>query len=146
LFTIPASKVNLWLIGRNKGTAPAFSWRKTENKKAVSSGSSFAVAFLEEIRKQESKEQYGSSFLKLTCSVRGSMGVQNTFSVHTLLLYNSLCPAMVSMAIYRILSALTSPLSLCAIPDMVSIAIPAMVSMANLFVHAIGLSGQMGCF
>jgi len=58
LFTIPASKVNLWLIGRNKGTAPAFSWRKTENKKAVSSGSSFAVAFLEEIRKQESKEQW----------------------------------------------------------------------------------------
>jgi hypothetical protein len=48
---------------------------------------------------------------------------------------------MVSMAIYRILSAITSPLSLCAIPDMVSIAIPAMVSMANLFVHAIGLCG-----
>jgi hypothetical protein len=52
LFTIPASKVNLWLIRRNKGTAPAFSWRKTENKKAMSSSSSFVVAFLEEIRKQ----------------------------------------------------------------------------------------------
>jgi len=114
---------------------------------------------LEENRKQESNEQFlkfccsllggnqkarnnSSSFLKPMCSVRGSMAVQNTFSVHTLLLYNnSLCPAMVSMAIYRILSAITSPLSLCAIPDMVSIAIPAMVSMANLFVHAIGLCG-----
>lgn len=57
MFTVPASKVNLWLIRRNKGTARAFSWRKTENKKAMSSGSSFAVAFLAEIRKQESKEQ-----------------------------------------------------------------------------------------
>jgi hypothetical protein len=45
---------------------------------------------------------------------------------------------MVFMAIYIILSALASPSRLCAIPDM--------VSMANLFVHAIGLGGQMGCF
>jgi hypothetical protein len=52
LFTIPGSKVNLWLIRRNNVTAPSFSWRKTANQKT-----SFAVAFLEKIRKQESKEQ-----------------------------------------------------------------------------------------